>query len=554
MKNLIKKNQNPISFFIPAYDCASTISSSISSILETNFSNGDELIIVDDKSKDNTLSLIKEISRIYRSKGIDIKIIEHDQNKGGAVARNTAIKNSSHNLLFCLDSDNILERNSIEILKKYLLENNLDAASFREIRFFTIDPSKISHTWRYKNGSISFADFLSGYINPASSGNYLFTKESWKKAGGYPEGRGALDAWGFGLRQIAVGMRMGVMKDGYYFHRHGHDSYSHRYDREKKALLDSTEILYPFFDQLDPKDVIYLTKKDEKSQSQINWFKELEKRPLHLKNGQVGKNGRLIIPWNLKIIALIKKSFKILGMSSLLNPIKKRVKFIKDFLNFSSLSTKIGTTKPLWKNCLPQLHDNTSETLFDRHYVYHPAWAARIIKEVNPQFHVDISSTLHFCTILSAFIPVKFYDYRPAELHLSNLTSEKADLTNLFFDDNSIKSLSCMHTVEHIGLGRYGDPIDPEGDQKAIRELKRVTAIGGSLLFVVPIAGSPTIMFNAHRIYSYNQIIKYFDGFELKKFSLVPDKYEKLNFIENATKEDVDMQKYGCGCFWFIKK
>ena len=111
-----------------------------------------------------------------------------------------------------------------------------------------------------------------------------------------------------------------------------------------------------------------------------------------------------------------------------------------------------------------------------------------------------------------------------------------------------------MHTVEHIGLGRYGDPIDPEGDQKAIRELKRVTAIGGSLLFVVPIAGSPTIMFNAHRIYSYNQIIKYFDGFELKKFSLVPDKYEKLNFIENATKEDVDMQKYGCGCFWFIKK
>ena len=106
----------------------------------------------------------------------------------------------------------------------------------------------------------------------------------------------------------------------------------------------------------------------------------------------------------------------------------------------------------------PCLNDDTQSTGFDAHYIYHPAWAARIVKEINPVKHIDISSTLHFCSILSAFIPVEFYDYRPAHLNLNNLSSQKADLTNLFFESNSVECLSCMHTIEHIGLGRYGRP------------------------------------------------------------------------------------------------
>jgi hypothetical protein len=107
-----------------------------------------------------------------------------------------------------------------------------------------------------------------------------------------------------------------------------------------------------------------------------------------------------------------------------------------------------------------------------------------------------------------------------------------------------------MHTVEHIGLGRYGDEMDPDGDLKAIKEIKRVLAIDGNLLFVVPI-GKPKIMFNAHRIYSYDQIMQYFSDFELKKFSLITDDGD---FIQNSTKDTADEQKYGCGCFWFKKK
>ncbi|WP_371372137.1 DUF268 domain-containing protein [Sporomusa aerivorans] len=136
---------------------------------------------------------------------------------------------------------------------------------------------------------------------------------------------------------------------------------------------------------------------------------------------------------------------------------------------------------------------------------------------------------------------------------MSNLQSLKADLLKLPFADKSVQSLSCMHVIEHIGLGRYGDEIDPCGDIKAIKELKRVLAFHGDLLFVVPI-GKAKIMFNAHRIYSYEQIISYFPEFDLKEFSLVPDLHTKYGFIKNATKEIADQQNYGCGCFWFQRK
>ncbi len=226
--------------------------------------------------------------------------------------------------------------------------------------------------------------------------------------------------------------------------------------------------------------------------------------------------------------------------------------FIKDYFNYKKLSKNNNRFLLSWKNRKVCLSDNTKNTNFDRHYIYHPAWAARILSKTQPKVHIDISSTLHFCSIVSAFIPIKFYDYRPANLKLDNLTSESADLLSLPFSDNSIKSLSCMHTIEHIGLGRYGDKLNPDGDLKAISELKRVLAVGGNLLFVAPI-GKPKIMFNAQRIYSYDNIINYFKEFKLKNFSLVLDNTNNKNFIWNAKKEEADKQKYGCGCFWFKK-
>ncbi|MDD2225313.1 MAG: DUF268 domain-containing protein [Candidatus Shapirobacteria bacterium] len=234
---------------------------------------------------------------------------------------------------------------------------------------------------------------------------------------------------------------------------------------------------------------------------------------------------------------IIKKLLKIILSPFILN----------DYFKFKKEDDKRFILKI--NDFYPKIRDKTSQTKFDNHYVYHTSWAARKLREIRPEKHIDISSSLYFCGIASAFVPMDFYDYRPANLKLSNLNSKKGDLNNLPFDSGSCESISCMHTVEHIGLGRYGDKINSKGDLLAMHELSRVVKKGGYLIFVVPI-GKPKIEFNAHRIYSYDQVLSYFEKFHLEEFSLVTD---SGNFIENANPQLVLDQNYGCGMFLFKK-
>jgi SAM-dependent methyltransferase len=225
--------------------------------------------------------------------------------------------------------------------------------------------------------------------------------------------------------------------------------------------------------------------------------------------------------------------------------------FVREFLEFRRQAAQAGCPFTVhWTNRLPCLEDRTATTGFDRHYVYHPAWAARILARTRPEIHIDISSTLYFVSLVSAFVPVRFYDYRPADLHLPGLACERADLLALPFPDRSVRSLSCMHVVEHVGLGRYGDPLDPEGDLRAMRELERVLAPGGDLLFVVPV-GRPLIRFNGHRIYAYEQVTGGFPQLQLAEFTLIPETFADGSPLTGATPERVARENYACGCFWF---
>lgn len=226
--------------------------------------------------------------------------------------------------------------------------------------------------------------------------------------------------------------------------------------------------------------------------------------------------------------------------------------FGTEFTRFSTLSSEAPQPRFRidWDDCLPCLDDRTPGTGFDRHYVYHTAWAMRVLTRSRPAAHVDVASSLYFAALASAFVPVRYYEYRPVDLHLPGLECEQADLLRLPFGDGSVESLSCMHVVEHVGLGRYGDPLDPDGDLKAMAELRRVLAPSGELLFVVPV-GKPRVQFNAHRIYAFDQIVDALNGLDLSEFALVPDRKNGSALIESATKQQADAQRYGCGCFRF---
>jgi len=204
-----------------------------------------------------------------------------------------------------------------------------------------------------------------------------------------------------------------------------------------------------------------------------------------------------------------------------------------------------------WEDSSITHSDNTGATKFDAHYIYHPAWAARKLNEIQPEKHIDISSYLDFSTLVSAFVETEFYDFRPASVQLDGLTCSKGDATALPFKSKSVESISCMHVVEHIGLGRYGDELDAEGDLKAISELKRVISDDGHIYFVVPIGGVANIQFNKHRVYTYQMVKGLFDEFDIVDFSLVTDSGD---FIPKSSEKLSNEQVYGCGCFLLKRK
>jgi hypothetical protein len=189
-------------------------------------------------------------------------------------------------------------------------------------------------------------------------------------------------------------------------------------------------------------------------------------------------------------------------------------------------------------DAMVMLDDASESTGFDRHYVFHTAWAARVLARTRPRRHVDIGSSLFFVTSVSAFVPVEFVDIRPARLGLSG----------------SVASLSCMHVLEHVGLGRYGDPVDYDGDLRAAAELMRVLAPGGRLLMVVPLGGVARIQFNAHRIYTHAQLVGMFDELQLDAFALIPESAANGDLVADPPAAMVARERYGCGCFEFVRR
>ncbi len=233
----------------------------------------------------------------------------------------------------------------------------------------------------------------------------------------------------------------------------------------------------------------------------------------------------------------------------LLSNIRHIPRFLTEYVHFRR---EVHEWDCRFSDLLPMLTDRTAVMGFDAHYVYHTAWAARVLKELAPEEHVDISSSIIFCGIASAFMSFKHYDYRTPHLELPGLTCGSQDLVSLSFEDCSIKSLSCMHVMEHIGLGRYGDPINPGGDLLAAKELQRVLAPGGHLLIVVPVAERARIRFNGHRIYDLAKVKSLFKGLELIEFSFLNDSNSD-KFTRHASELDVQRSDYGCGCFVFRK-
>lgn len=219
--------------------------------------------------------------------------------------------------------------------------------------------------------------------------------------------------------------------------------------------------------------------------------------------------------------------------------------------------------QPFELRLLPTLADRYAESgVASGHYFHQDLWAARQVHAHAPQRHLDVGSRVDgFIAHLLSFREVEVVDIRQLDSPIAGLRFRQADLMS----DSPLQvepadSVSCLHALEHFGLGRYGDPITPDGWRLGLRNLARLVAPGGRLYVGVPI-GRPAVEFNAQRIFHPRYIVDEaaLHGLQLRSFSHVNDAGQ---FHDGAGQPGTDplsslngleLLDYGCGLYLFEK-
>lgn len=283
----MSERADPISFFLRCYRCADTVEASVASIFNGNLRPGDEIVMVEDGSEDGTWDVLQSLA----SRHPEIRLVRHEPHRGVAEAGNTAVRAARHELLFCLDADNLLVPGSVPNLQAHLRAQAADAAGFGELWFFLGALPNVTHRWVFRD-VIAVADCFAGGIVPPASGNYLYSRSSWERAGGFPENPGVHENWGLGFRMLATGARMVTLPDTHYLHRYGHESSWIRLSQDGRTSAAATEVVAPFFDRFPAASVRAMTE----APGCRDWFVSLDQRPLAMNEG-LGRAGSIDNPF-----------------------------------------------------------------------------------------------------------------------------------------------------------------------------------------------------------------------------------------------------------------
>jgi SAM-dependent methyltransferase len=221
---------------------------------------------------------------------------------------------------------------------------------------------------------------------------------------------------------------------------------------------------------------------------------------------------------------------------------------IKDFQEFSI------------KDNLPYLDDIDQQSgELSEVYFQQDLYIAQKIFLSKPILHVDIGSRIDgFIAHVAVFRKIEVFDIRPFESQIENIKFKKLDLMSDELDlVDYCDSISSLHVLEHFGLGRYGDTIDPNGHIKGFRNITKILKPGGTFYFSVPIGINQRIEFNAHRIFSLKYLMTLIEpDYDINTFSYIDDR-GGLNKNVNLDEDLISCSCnciHGCGIFILKKK
>jgi len=225
-------------------------------------------------------------------------------------------------------------------------------------------------------------------------------------------------------------------------------------------------------------------------------------------------------------------------------------KFILDLIQYKRLNGKIDYLLPI----IGENMETSGQTI--PHYFYQDLIVASYIFKHKPLKHVDIGSRLDgFVSHVASFREIEVFDIRDNKINHKNIKFNKLDLNNINKElENYTDSLSCLHTIEHFGLGRYGDLIDPNGYKKGLENLYRILKKNGLLYISIPISKKTKVVFNSERIFHPLDILEWNTelGLNLERFDYIDDD-ENIFYDVNLFQLDINHLINGCGIYTFIK-
>lgn len=228
--------------------------------------------------------------------------------------------------------------------------------------------------------------------------------------------------------------------------------------------------------------------------------------------------------------------------------------FISDWRQFR----RTYHANTLLKPCLHDRYDDAGATRSE--YFWQDLLVARWIFEASREKHVDVGSRLDgFVAHVASFREVEVLDVGPISQSLPGVVFRQADLMNAAsskLPHGYCDSLSCLHALEHFGLGRYGDPIDPFCHEKGIANMAVLLKAGGTFYLSCPI-GRERVEFNAHRVFDPHTILRLAEGsgLALTSFKVIkPGSGPVERESDKLTLAELAQQQYNLGVFVFKKQ
>jgi hypothetical protein len=170
---------------------------------------------------------------------------------------------------------------------------------------------------------------------------------------------------------------------------------------------------------------------------------------------------------------------------------------IKEYYSLKKCN-RIGGGKFKIRFSVPILDEKFTESgTASGHYFHQDLLVAKKIFQRQPTKHVDIGSRVDgFVAHVATFRKIEVLDIRTPPTQVTNIVFKQCDfmapLEKEWYEYSD--SISCLHALEHFGLGRYGDPIDIDGHLHGFNNLGKLLQSDGILYFSVPIGGCPIIV------------------------------------------------------------